>query len=192
MIIYELIWRKKDINNENLGSPVDHGECLSYEWNGHCLPCSSSPCAMCDGTSSCPRCFDEMQSGTRCDTCPHNNNMVVNGKCIDCLSIDAFLNRERNCECNRPGLLNHAAGNCCYRISGVFVDKNVCKACSKELIGCDACEASQSGVLRCTRCSKGYTRVFLGGASICVIETGSRGTYLGIAGTLILALLILL
>ena len=141
-----------------------------YEWNGVCLHCSSSPCAVCDGTNLCARCHDGMIDRTRCDECPSNTSMIINGKCRRCFEINAESDNKGNCKCKLSGGIPGWFGTrqkCCDNVAGVYSESSTCKSCSRQLAGCDKCEPNSNGVLRCTMCLSGYTRVSVGGAVIC-------------------------
>jgi len=141
-----------------------------YEWNGFCLHCSSSPCALCDGTSLCARCNDGMMDRTRCDGCFFSSSMLINGRCRRCSDINADSDNQGNCRCKSSGGIAGLFGGrqkCCDNVAGVYADGSTCKSCSRELAGCDKCDPILNGVLRCTRCLSGYNRVLIGGASIC-------------------------
>jgi len=141
-----------------------------YEWNDLCLHCSSSPCAVCDGTRLCARCRDGIIDRTRCDGCSFSTSMIINGRCTTCFEINADSDNRGNCNCRSSGWGWGWPGHierCCDNVAGVYSESDTCKSCSRELAGCDECDPPINGVLRCTRCLSGYNRVLVRGGTIC-------------------------
>jgi len=141
-----------------------------YEWNGFCLHCSSSPCAVCDGTSLCARCHDGMGDRTRCDGCPFSTSMIINGRCRRCSEINADSDNKGNCRCKLSRGIAGWFGSrqkCCDNVAGVYSESSTCKSCSSQLAGCNECDPNINGVFRCTRCFSNFNRVSIGAASIC-------------------------